>query len=106
MKGPEIVARTMTVPSIRDQHGNDWQYHSRSDRHSKVACWATMFDLLEQSALLRRHVADGKVAFGVNHEFSDFRTRRKKKLDTRRAKKVTPKARPNTLRAKKPAASA
>lgn len=81
MKGPEIVARTMTVPSIRDQHGNDWQYHSRSDRHSKVACWATMFDLLEQSALLRRHVAEGKVAFGVNHEFSDFRTRRKKKLD-------------------------
>lgn len=40
-----------------------------------------MFDLLEQSALLRRHVAEGKVAFGVNHEFSDFRTRRKKKLD-------------------------
>lgn len=24
MKGPEIVARTMTVPSIRDQHGNEW----------------------------------------------------------------------------------
>jgi len=71
----------MTVPSIRDQHGNDWQYHSRSDRHSKVACWATMFDLLLHSALLRRHVAEGKVAFGVNHEFSDFRTRRKKKLD-------------------------
>jgi hypothetical protein len=40
-----------------------------------------MFDLLQQSALLRRHVVDGKVAFGVNHEFADFRTRRKKKLD-------------------------
>ncbi|KAA0232169.1 MAG: hypothetical protein JJLCMIEE_02575 [Acidimicrobiales bacterium] len=81
MDGPEILARTMTVPSITDEHGNTWQYHSRSDRHSKVACWVTMFDLLQQSALLRRHVADGKVAFGVNHEFADFRTRRKKKLD-------------------------
>jgi hypothetical protein len=81
MNGPELVARTMSVPSIRDEHGNVWQYHSRSDRHSKVACWATMFDLLQNSALLRRHVADGLVAFGVNHEFADFRTRRKKKLD-------------------------
>ena len=81
MNGPYLVARTMSVPSIRDEHGNLWQYHSRSDRHSKVACWATMFDLLQHSALLRRHVADGTVAFGVNHEFADFRTRRKKKLD-------------------------
>ncbi|MGI8775922.1 MAG: hypothetical protein ACR2LJ_00690 [Acidimicrobiales bacterium] len=71
----------MTVPSITDEHGNLWQYHSRSDRHSKVACWATMFDLMRNSALLRRHVTDGKVAFGVNHEFADFRTRRRKKLD-------------------------
>lgn len=81
MDGPQILARTMTVPSITDEHGNTWQYHSRSDRHSKVACWVTMFDLLQHSALLRRHVAEGKVSFGVNHEFADFRTRRKKKLD-------------------------
>lgn len=81
MDGPEILVRTMTKPSVTDEHGNTWQYHSRSDRHSKVACWATMFDLLQHSALLRRHVAEGKVAFGVNHEFADFRTRRKKKLD-------------------------
>lgn len=81
MDGPTILARTMSVPSVTDEHGNTWQYHSRSDRHSKVACWVTMFDLLQHSALLRRHVTEGKVAFGVNHEFSDFRTRRKKKLD-------------------------
>jgi hypothetical protein len=81
MNGPDLIARTMSVPSIQDEHGNLWQYHSRSDRHSKVACWATMFDLLQHSALLTRHVAEGKVAFGVNHEFADFRTRRKKKLD-------------------------
>ena len=81
MDGPVILARTMGTPSVTDEYGNKWQYHSRSDRHSKVACWATMFDLLQQSALLRSHVAQGKVAFGVNHEFADFRTRRKKKLD-------------------------
>jgi hypothetical protein len=79
--GPSILARTMSTPSVTDEHGNGWHYHSRSDRHSRVACWSTMYDLLQQSALLRRHVADGKVAFGVNHEFSDFRTRRRKKLD-------------------------
>ena len=81
MEGARILAQTMTTPSVTDEYGNRWQYHSRSDRHSKVACWATMFDLLAGSALLRRHVAEGKVAFGVNHEFADFRTRRKKKLD-------------------------
>ena len=75
MDGPAILARTMSVPSVVDEHGNTWQYHSRSDRHSKVACWVTMFDLLQHCALLRRHVAEGTVAFGVNHEFSDFRTR-------------------------------
>lgn len=81
MDGPAILARTMSTPSVTDVYGNKWQYHSRSDRHSKVVCWATMFDLLAHSALLRRHVSEGKVAFGVNHEFADFRTRRRKKLD-------------------------
>lgn len=81
MDGPAILARTMSTPSVTDAYGNRWQYHSRSDRHSRVACWSTMFDLLQQSALLRQHIADGKVGFGVNHEFSDFKTRRKKKLD-------------------------
>ena len=67
MDGPAILVRTMSVPSVVDEHGNTWQYHSRSDRHSKVACWVTMFDLLQHCALLRRHVAEGTVAFGVNH---------------------------------------
>ena len=76
-----MLVRTMSIPSVTDAYGNKWQYHSRSDRHSKVACWVTMFDLLQQSPLLRSHVARGEVAFGVNHEFADFNTRRKKKLD-------------------------
>ena len=81
MDGPEILARTMTATRIPDQFGNLWQYHPRSDRHSKVACWAAFFDLLGTSALLHRHVAEGKVIFGVNHTMRDFKTRRKKDLD-------------------------
>jgi hypothetical protein len=81
MDGPEILARTMTETRIPDQFGNLWQYHPRSDRHSKVACWAAFFDLLGTSALLQRHVAEGKVIFGVNHTMRDFKTRRKKDLD-------------------------
>jgi hypothetical protein len=81
MDGPDILARSMTAARIRDKFGNQWQYHSRSDHHSKVACWAALFDLLNTSALLRTHVADGKVIFGVNHTMRDFRTRRKKDLD-------------------------
>lgn len=81
MDGPGLVAEALSWPRIPDKFGNLWQYHSRSDRHSKVACWAILFDLLQESPTLRRHVDEGKVGFGVNHEMSDFHTRRKKNLD-------------------------
>src|ERR1700760_3508847 len=81
MDGPDILVRSMTAARIPDRFGNQWQYHSRSDHHSKVVCWAAMFDLLNTSALLRAHVTDGKVIFGVNHTMRDFKTRRKKDLD-------------------------
>jgi hypothetical protein len=82
MDGPAIVVRTLTVVGDKfDRYGNRWQYHSRSDRHSKVACWGVFFDLLQMSALLRRHVADSKVVFGVNHQMGDFKHQRPKNLD-------------------------
>lgn len=61
--------------------GTEWQYHSRSDRHSKVACWGVLSDLLATSALLRDHVSDGKVVFGVNHSMHDFVNDQRKDLD-------------------------
>jgi hypothetical protein len=64
-----------------DQFGNAWQYHSRSDNHSKLACWAILFDLLQHCPLLAQHIRSGKVGFGINHEMRDFRTGRKKYLD-------------------------
>jgi hypothetical protein len=71
----------MTKPSIVDKVGNHWQYHSRSDQHSKVACWALLFDLLHYCPLLAQHAAAGKVGFGINHEMRDFKNNRKKDLD-------------------------
>lgn len=81
MKGLEILVRTLSSARIRDPFGNEWQYQSRSDHHSKVACWGILFDLLRTSALFREHVAKSSVVFGVNHEMRDFKNNRKKDLD-------------------------
>ena len=81
MEGPSILVEALRERTIADKYGNKWQYHSRSDRHSKVACWGIALDLLTTSALLRRHVQDSKVVLGVNHEMRDFATSRKKNLD-------------------------
>lgn len=81
MHGPHILARFLTVPGKPDKNGNAWQYNSQSDRHSKVGCWGVAFDLLTNSAQLQEHARSGKVVLGVNHQMTDFATRRKKKLD-------------------------
>ncbi len=81
MNGPAILVRTLSSASIRDRYGNAWQYHSRSDHHSKIGCWGVVFDLLVSTPLLRRHVEAGAVCFGINHEMRDFVHDRKKNLD-------------------------
>jgi hypothetical protein len=99
--GPDIVARSLSVPGVDDKYGNQWQYHSRSDRHSKIACWAVFFDLLQNSSLLQSHVRNDKVIFGVNHTMADFKNRRDKNLDLVIARpgtaEVTPLTRGKTL---------
>lgn len=81
MHGPQILARTLSEVTRVDRYGNRWQYHSRSDHHSKVACWGIVFDLLLLNPLLRRHIEAGTVHFGINHEMRDFVHDRKKNLD-------------------------
>lgn len=81
MFGPGILVRTLSKPSRIDEFGRTWQYHSRSDHHSKVACWGIVFDLMRTCPLLRRHVEAGSVFFGINHEMRDFVQDRKKNLD-------------------------
>ncbi len=81
MFGPEIIVRSLSRPGVRDSFGNVWQYHPRSDRHSKIACWGMLFDLLCSCPVLVEQVARGVVGFGINHEMRDFRTGRRKDLD-------------------------
>lgn len=81
MNGPEIITRTLSGVRPFGPSKQQFQYHSRSDHHSKLCCWAIAFDLLATSSLLRQHVADGKVCIGVNHTMVDFKTSRKKDLD-------------------------
>lgn len=82
MHGPEILARTMSKPRrLKQSDTLSWQYHPRSDHHSKAACWAILFDLLLASDALREHVREGRVAFGINHKMLDHTNNRPKKLD-------------------------
>lgn len=80
MRGPDLLVRTLSVEA-RTTSGELWQYHSRSDRHSKVACWGILFDLLEHCPVLVERVRQGKVGFGINHEMTDFKQDRKKRFD-------------------------
>lgn len=79
--GERILARSLSSGAIPDKFGNSWQYHSRSDRHSKIACWGALFDLMIACPLLRTHTKHGKIGFGINHEMTDFVTGRRKNLD-------------------------
>jgi hypothetical protein len=81
VQGPKIFARSLSVAVTLDEYGNRWQYHSRSDRHSKIGCWGILFDLLLESSLLRKHFAEGTLAFGVNHQMREFKTNKRKNLD-------------------------
>jgi hypothetical protein len=84
IRGDKIYVRTISATAIPSGVGTakrNWQYHSRSDAHSKAACWGIVFDLLTSCPLLREHVETGKVGFGINHEMRDFRMNRKKDLD-------------------------
>lgn len=81
MYGDRILARSLSVGAIADKFDNAWQYHSRSDRHSKIACWGVLLDLMLTCPLLRSHAASDRIGFGINHEMTDFVTGRRKNLD-------------------------
>lgn len=67
MRGPDILARTMSSSTSRGKSNVKWQYHSRSDTHSKLACWTLLFDLLLECDALREAARSGHVGFGINH---------------------------------------
>ena len=81
MDGPEILARTMTATRIPINSVISGNIIPEATVTPRWHAGAAFFDLLGNSALLQRHVAEGKVIFGVNHTMRDFKTRRKKDLD-------------------------
>ncbi|MDP9380885.1 MAG: hypothetical protein M3Q29_12195 [Chloroflexota bacterium] len=82
MDGLAILAQTLTVPALtRTASPEPWQYHSRGGRHSITACWGVLLDLLSNSSLLREHVTQGKIVFGLDHKMHDYAANRSKNLD-------------------------
>jgi hypothetical protein len=66
---------------IDKKYKNAWQYHSRSDHHSKVTCLAILCDLLLNCPALRAHADRENIGFGINHRMVDFRQNKHKDLD-------------------------
>jgi hypothetical protein len=99
MFGQQILVDTLSHPVAMGKSGDKWQYHSRSDRHSKASCWGLLFDILMGCAVLQDHVREGKVCFGINHEIRDFKQNRRKNLDLVicTPQKTSPKGKPRTL---------
>jgi hypothetical protein len=82
MYGQDILVRSLSATTITSKvTGTSWQYHRQSDRHSKVACWGILFDLMRECAHLRNHVSQGRVGFGINHTMTSFVGDKKKDLD-------------------------
>lgn len=65
--GPTILARTLSLSTKKGKSNVAWQYHSRSDTHSKIACWTLLFDLLCNCDSARKRAASGQLGFGINH---------------------------------------
>ena len=67
MRGPTILARSMSIATRRGKSPRAWQYHSRSDSHSKIACWTLLFDLLLECDVVREAAERGRLGFRINH---------------------------------------
>jgi hypothetical protein len=67
MHGPKILVRTLSVPTKRGKDQQSWQYHPRSDVHSKVACWTLLMDCLLECDVLFEDAKQGRIGFAINH---------------------------------------
>ncbi len=82
MDGPRLIVQTLSkLNNVTDKYGNEWQYHSRSDHHSKTICYAILIDLLRHCPEMCRHAKEGAIGFGINHTFQDFAQNKRKDLD-------------------------
>lgn len=68
MLGPEILVRTLSRPTQRGQSRRSWQYHPRSDVHSKIACWTLLLDCLLGCDALYDDACAGHIGFAINYQ--------------------------------------
>jgi hypothetical protein len=68
MLGPDILVRTLSVPTQRGRSQRAWQYHPRSDVHSKIACWTLLLDCLISCDKLYEDGKAGRIGFAINHQ--------------------------------------
>ncbi len=75
MPGPDILTASLTHRGVTTGQ----QYNSRSDWHSKVACWGALFDVLSKAHMLSgahgahplwHDATAGRLGFRVNHRVS------------------------------------
>lgn len=68
MRGPTILARTLSVAKQRGVATDCWQYHSRGDNHSQVASWCLLFDLLLECDAVSEAASRGRIRFSIHHK--------------------------------------
>lgn len=81
MIGEQLLVDSLSTRTVTDSFDNRWQYHSRSDAHSKAICWGMLFDIISESPVVREQIRTGRIGFGINHEMVDGTNNRKKRLD-------------------------
>lgn len=67
VRGPDILARTLNVPTRRGMGTEMWQYHPRSDVHSKIACWTLLLDCILECDALYEDARAGHIGFKINY---------------------------------------
>lgn len=82
MMAPQRFANWMNGNTIyNEKTDRTYCYHSRSDSHSVRLCEFILQDLVDGSELIREHLAEGKIAFGINLLCRWERTDKQKNID-------------------------
>jgi len=77
----DMVASVLSCRDNAPKSKPIWQYHPRSDHHSKVLSAALLIDLISECKTLQRHIKNGAVRFGINHTITDKTSGNTKDLD-------------------------
>jgi hypothetical protein len=80
--GPEEFVRWMSGYKHKDPlTGFIYQYHPRSDSHSKILCKAVLADLLKSCPILASQATERQLVYGINVEVVSPTTGKRKTLD-------------------------